>query len=101
MGLLYLYLYIYRTTNAVNKISDHKTQFMLAALEVWAKDFHPWGVYELKMSQVQHFTSGTPRPNFCLLNINISNPTGHYMYEQFNIQQLYALPTLHLCFVFI
>jgi len=24
-------------------------------------------------------------------------PSGHYMYRQFNIQQLYALPTLYLC----
>ena len=24
-------------------------------------------------------------------------PSGHYMYDQFNIQQLYALPTLYLC----
>jgi len=29
------------------------------------------------------------------------NPTGHYMFHKFNIQQLYALPTLYLCFVFI
>ena len=73
----------------------------MAALHFPASEFHPRGVYELKMSQVQHFTSGIHRPNFRLLNINIPNPTGHYMYHQFNIQQLYALPTLHLCFVFI
>ena len=28
---------------------------------------------------------------------NLLNPTGHVMHQQFNIQQLYALPTLHLC----
>ena len=28
-------------------------------------------------------------------------PTGHVMYQQFNIQQLYALPTLYLCVLFI
>jgi len=28
-------------------------------------------------------------------------PTGYVMHIQFNIQQLYALPTLYLCFVFI
>jgi hypothetical protein len=32
---------------------------------------------------------------------NLSKPTGHVMHQQFNIQQLYALPTLYLCFVFI
>jgi len=28
-------------------------------------------------------------------------PTGHYMYNQFNIQQLYVLPTLYLCALFL
>jgi hypothetical protein len=28
---------------------------------------------------------------------NLLNPTGHVMHHQFNIQQLYALPTLYLC----
>ena len=29
--------------------------------------------------------------------INLLNPTGYVMHQQFNIQQLYALPTLYLC----
>jgi hypothetical protein len=29
--------------------------------------------------------------------INILEPTGYEMHQQFNIQQLYALPTLYLC----
>ena len=28
--------------------------------------------------------------------INLIKPTGHVMHQQFNIQQLYALPTLYL-----
>ena len=28
-------------------------------------------------------------------------PTGHVMYQQFNIQQLYALPTLYLRVLFL
>ena len=27
--------------------------------------------------------------------------TGHVMYQQFNIQQLYALPTLYLCVLYL
>ena len=34
--------------------------------------------------------------NVRYLNINILKPTGHVMHQQFNIQQLYALPTLYL-----
>jgi len=29
--------------------------------------------------------------------LKLSNPTGHMMHHQFNIQQLYVLPTLYLC----
>jgi hypothetical protein len=29
--------------------------------------------------------------------VNLLKPTGHVMHHQFNIQQLYALPTLYLC----
>jgi hypothetical protein len=33
---------------------------------------------------------------------SLLKPTGYAMHQQFNIQQLYALPTLYLCvFVFI
>jgi len=29
--------------------------------------------------------------------INLSKPTVHVMHQQFNFQQLYALPSLYLC----
>ena len=31
---------------------------------------------------------------------NPLKPTGHVMHQQFNIQQLYALPTLYLCVLY-
>ena len=33
--------------------------------------------------------------------INLSKPTGYVMHQQFNIQQLYALPTLYLCVLYL
>ena len=30
-------------------------------------------------------------------DVNLLQPTGHVMHQQFNIQQLYVLPTLYLC----
>ena len=30
-------------------------------------------------------------------NINLLKPTGYVVHQQFNIQQLYVLPTLYLC----
>jgi hypothetical protein len=29
------------------------------------------------------------------------HPTGHVIHQQFNIQQLYALPTLYLCVLYL
>ena len=42
---------------------------------------------------------GLPRPVQWYLNL--LQPTGHVMHHQFNIQQLYALPTLHLCVLYL
>ena len=35
------------------------------------------------------------------LPFNILKPTVHVMHQQFNIQQLYALPTLYLCVLYL
>ena len=36
-----------------------------------------------------------------VIAINLLKPTGHVMYQQFNIQQLYVLPTLYLCVLYL
>ena len=33
--------------------------------------------------------------------VNPLNPTGHVVHQQFNIQQLYVLPTLYLCVLYL
>ena len=33
--------------------------------------------------------------------LNLLNPIGHVMHLQFNIQQLYVLPTLYLCVLYL
>ena len=35
------------------------------------------------------------------ISFNHLKPTGHVMHQQFNIQQLYALPTLYLCVLYL
>jgi hypothetical protein len=32
---------------------------------------------------------------------NLLKPTGYVMHQQFNIQQLYALPALYLCVLYL
>ena len=39
--------------------------------------------------------------NALLYDFNLLNPTGHVMHQQFNIQQLYALPTVYLCVLYL
>ena len=34
-------------------------------------------------------------------SINLLKPTGYVMHHQFNIQQLYVLPTLYLCVLYL
>ena len=36
-----------------------------------------------------------------VIYINHLKPTGYVMHQQFNIQQLYALPTLYLCVLYL
>jgi hypothetical protein len=33
--------------------------------------------------------------------IDLLKPTGHVIHQQFDIQQLYALPTLYLCILYL
>jgi len=35
------------------------------------------------------------------VSVNLLKPTGYVMHHQFNIQQLYALPTLYLCVLYL
>ena len=35
------------------------------------------------------------------IRINLLKPTGYVMHHQFHIQQLYALPTLYLCVLYL
>ena len=41
-------------------------------------------------------------PNYLThLSINLLKSSGYVMHQQFNIQQLYALPTLYLCVLYL
>ena len=38
---------------------------------------------------------------FAFYCVNLLKPTGHVMHQQFNILQLYVLPTLYLCVLYL
>ena len=39
--------------------------------------------------------------NYFITNVNLLKPTGYVKHQQFNIQQLYVLPTLYLCVLYL
>ena len=39
--------------------------------------------------------------SFNTAHINLLKPTGYVMHQQFDIQQLYVLPTLYLCVLYL
>ena len=47
------------------------------------------------------FDYGMRERIFKKIYFNLLKPTGHVMNQQFNIQQLYVLPTLYLCVWFL
>ena len=49
--------------------------------------------------RTKHSTQSERHAEF--LNINLLKPSGHVMHQQFNIQQLYVLPTLYLCVLYL
>jgi hypothetical protein len=38
---------------------------------------------------------------YACCKFNLLNPSGYVMHQQFNIQQLYVLPTLYLCVLYL
>jgi len=58
------------------------------------------------LSPTKQFSLNVQRVTFIYVlcnvtDINLLKPTGHVMHHQFNIQQLYALPTLYLCVLYL
>ena len=58
-----------------------------------------WLVFIIEMKSVYSAVrTGSLNKAVCTSSLN---PTGHVMHHQFNIQQLYVLPTLYLCVLYL
>jgi len=53
------------------------------------------------MRTENNYTEDRIRNNLLNVLYTLLKPTGHVMHQQFNIQQLYALPTLYLCVLYL
>ena len=69
-------------------------------LAMWAWDKAKRRIFALASNQILVFLS-IVWSLYWLSSINLLNPTGHVMHQQFNIQQLYVLPTLYLCVLYL
>ena len=66
----------------------------------------PWGESRFRTQSTQSvcvcdFVQKTAWLLSLLSMFNLLKPTGYVMHHQFNIQQLYALPTLYLCVLYL
>ena len=89
-------------------ITFRHTTLGRSPLDKWSarhRDLLPDNTQHSQQTDI-HVPSGIRIRNSCKLAaadhcLNLLTPTGHVMHQQFNIQRLYVLPTLYLCFVFI
>ena len=60
---------------------------------------------KIKMNYIQSMSSYRAVNTLSLgckyQSVNLLKPTGYVMHQQFNIQQLYALPTHYLCVLYL
>ena len=59
--------------------------------------------FTVSSTESKNEMSYTYPPRKCLQSavLNLLQPTGYVMHHQFNIQKLYALPTLYLCVLYL
>ena len=55
-------------------------------------------MFKLQRKLYSYLPSLKVQDNF---HINLLKPTGYVTHQQFNIQQLFALPTLYLCVLYL
>ena len=59
-----------------------------------------WSTYT-RNSQLKQDPNCGFRSSGMWSRVNLLNPTAYVMHQQFNIQQLYVLPTLYLCVLYL
>ena len=58
-------------------------------------------VFEISSTAVWESPQAAQLLNECMRVLDLLKPTCYVMHHQFNIQQLYALPTLYLCVLYL
>ena len=81
--------------------SELRPEVLTSTLRVW-RPLHTKGMQPYHVQRIQHLEPAhmCSRLELCRW-INLLKPTGYVMHQQFNIQQLYVLPTLYLCVLYL
>ena len=83
-------------TIQVKRTSDSTAEDLTGSEEVRTQNtaiIHPRSATRQSILYVSHIAQ--------VIVVNRLKPTGHVMHQQFNIQPLYALPTLYLCVLYL
>ena len=59
------------------------------------------GIERIKEIKARKVAQNIQNPTQDKSRINLLHSTGHEMHQQFNIQQMYALPTLYVCVLYL
>jgi len=94
-------MYTYTVRYNIHKFCIQSTMYLRVLLWIWEQT----AIISLYIINLPVFITKAENV-YCAVRIGSWNkavcassvkPTGHVMYHQFNIQELYALPTLYLC----
>ena len=105
----YMFLNLYRLKGSCGLLQTVKANARVATQLYWPRPMHSWRQETLNLcnicsllSNYSTFETGLMRVFWDSANlVNLLKPTGHVMHQQFNIQQLYVLPTLYLCVLYL
>ena len=84
-------------------ILEHINSVHDLTVHIFVLSFRPSVPCQFKITYVPMYVCTIPRAGATrpLQLINLLKPTGHVMHQQFNIQQLYVLPTLYSCVLYL
>ena len=93
----------YCLLNATSGLRCRNSTFWTEKLCLFCKDPRPNKHYSDVLYERMYSITETVSV-YCAIGpacFNLLKPTGHVMHQQFNIRQLYVLPTLYLCVLYL
>jgi hypothetical protein len=87
-----------KTAKAPKEPEEEEMMMMMTKINLWSAPYTVTGICKYTRNCVFPIVThkrADQRQKYAV-KFNVLNPTGYVMHQQFNIQQLYVLPTLYL-----